>query len=116
MSFLYPRTINIHRPAVADGTGALPYQGETAVAESTTLLSLPASIQHRSGKGSGNTGLPADAPKKADWYIFIPAHAACLGSVTENDIVIDDLGKRYQIIAAYWNSLGYRIAAELLQM
>lgn len=117
MSFIYPRTIDVHRPNSTPGeAGAVAYQGETAANESVLLQQLGASIQHRSGKGSGNTGLPADAPKKADWYIFIPSCDASLGSISENDIIIDDLGKRYQIIAAYWNSLGYRIAAELLQM
>lgn len=116
MPFIYSRTINIHRSAVPDGTGLLVYQGEDKSLEDATLQALPASIQHRSGKGSGTGGLPADAPKKADWYIFIPAYAACDGSITENDIAIDNLGKRYQIIAAYYNSLGYRLSAELLQM
>lgn len=60
--------------------------------------------------------LPADTPVRADWYIFVPRHAAHLGSITERDILTDDLGKRYQVIAAYWNSLGFRIACELLQM
>lgn len=116
MSFLYPRLIDVHRPNVSSGAGAQPYQGVTAANESVLATGLPASIQHRSGKGAGNTGLPADAPKKADWYIFIPASAAALGSISENDIIVDDLSKRYQVIAAYWNSLGFRLAAELLQM
>lgn len=117
MSFLYPRTVDVHRPNSTPGqAGAVAYQGETMANESVLLTGLPASIQHRSGKGAGNTGLPADAPKKADFYIFIPRCSAALGSISENDVVIDDLGKRYQIIAAYWNSLGYRISAELLQM
>lgn len=114
MSFLYPRTVSVRRPNPQTGTGAIGYGGETAANETQLLAGLPASIQHRSGKGKQGGSLPADAPSRADWYIFI--RAPNLGDITENDIVVDDLGKRYQVIAGYWNSLGYRVSAELLQM
>lgn len=116
MSFLYPRLVSFRRPNPNAGTGALPYSGETSANESTLLngTKYPASIQHRSGRGGPPGNLPADAPSKADWYIFVRMPA--LGALTERDIVTDDLGKRYQITAAYWNSNGYRISAELLEM
>lgn len=116
MSFLYPRTVTVRRPNPQTGTGAIGYGGETAANETALLFgqAFPASIQHRSGKGKQGGSLPADAPSRADWYIFI--RAPNNGDITENDIIVDDLGKRYQVIAAYWNSLGYRVSAELLQM
>jgi hypothetical protein len=114
MSFMYPRTISVKRPATNSGTGAIGYGGELPSTETSILSGMAASIQHRSGQGRTVTGLPADAPKGADWYIFVPKAAE--GSITENDIITDDLFKRYQVIAAYWNSLGYRVAAQLLRM
>jgi hypothetical protein len=114
MSFLYPRTVSIRRPTAQTGVGALAYSGETEANESTVATGLRASIQHRSGRGQRGY-LPADAPNRAEFYIFIPKSDLAEGATTERDIVVDDLGKRYQISAAYWNSLGYRLYAELLQ-
>lgn len=116
MSFLYPRLVSIRRPNPQTGTGAIGYGGETAANETALFAGTKyaASIQHRSGKGKQGGMLPADAPSRADWYIFI--RMPNLGDITENDIIVDDLGKRYQTIAAYWNSLGFRVSAELLQM
>ena len=115
MSFIYPRTISVKRPAANSGTGSIGYGGEIPSTETAIASGLPASIQHHSGQGRTVTGLPADAPKGADWYIFLKA-AVAEGTITENDIVIDDLGKRYHVIAAYWAPLGYRRATTLLRM
>lgn len=114
MSFLYPRTIAVHRSNTQTAVGALNYSGETETDEKVITSGLPASIQHRSGKGLRG-GLPADAPNKAEWFIFIPAANAGIGLISERDIIVDELGKRYMISAAYWNVLGYRLYAELLQ-
>jgi hypothetical protein len=117
VSFLYPRTVTIRRPnpPATAAIGALAYQGVTAANETVILTGLPASIQHASGKGQHGY-LPSDASHKADWYVYIPAAAAPLGAIAERDIVVDDLGKRYQVAAAYWNSLGHRLFVELLQI
>jgi hypothetical protein len=116
MSFLYPRVVSIRRPATQTSVGAVGYSGETKALETTIATNLPASIQHRSGRGTHRDELPADPSNKAAWYIFIPKQYASLGLITERDIVVDDLGKRYQVSAAYFSSLGYRLYGELLQV
>jgi hypothetical protein len=116
MSFLYPRTVSIHRPTPNTGAGALGYSGETAANETVVLTGLPASIQHRGARGKAPGNLPADAQSGADWYVFIPAANAALGTIAERDIVVDDIGKRYQVIAAYASPLGHRLAVTLLEM
>src|SRR5262249_16656168 len=113
---LYPRIISIRRPISVASVGLVAYSGEVETNESTLFTGLPASIQHRSGRGSHGANLPADTPNRADFHIFVPRAAAALGSVQERDIIVDDIGNRYQVIAAYWNSLGYRLFAELLQV
>jgi hypothetical protein len=115
VSFLYPRTIAIHRPATATTVGAQGYSGETAAVESVIIVDIPASIQQAPSRGSPEGGLPADSPMTASWKIFIPKSAAALGLIQNRDVVIDDLGARYVVIANYWNSLGYRLFAQLLQ-
>lgn len=116
MSFLYPRTITITRPNPTNTVGAAPYSGEVRSDETTIVMGLPASIQHRrKGSSTHGTELPSDAPR-TDWVIFIPKSQAARGLIAERDIVTDDLGKRYQVAAAYWDSLGYQLPVSLLQV
>lgn len=115
MSFLYPRIISITRPNPTATVGAAPYSGEVRSDESTVAMGLPASIQHRRKGMSGHTELPSDAPR-TDWVVFIPKSQAARGLIQERDIVTDDLGKRYQVGGAYWDSLGYQLPCTLLQV
>lgn len=113
MSFIYPRIVSITRPNPTTVVGAAPYSGEVRTDESPIAKGLSASIQQRRKNAASHGELPSDAPR-TDWAIFIPKRAATLGLITERDIVTDDLGKRYQVSAAYWDSLGYQLLATLL--
>lgn len=115
MSFLYPRVISVRRPNAQTGTGTLPYGGAQATNETVILSGLPASIQQK-GQTSTETNLPSDPKGGAPrWRIFIPKGSAALGQIVERDIIVDDLSKRYQVIAAYWGSLGYNLLTSLLE-
>ncbi len=117
MGFLYPRTVSVRRQNPIAGVGSVPYFGETPANESNVAKgqNLPATIQFKKARGAHREGLPADAPGRTEWRIMIRASAAPLGLIAERDIIVDDLGKRYVVIAAYWNSLGYALDTELLQ-
>lgn len=109
MSFLYPRTVSIKRQTSVSGVGALGYGGETLATESFVATGLRAAIQSSSNAARSEL-LPGSA-RGSSWYIFVRAK---LGSITERDVVVDDLGKRYQVTSAYYNSLGYKLTADLL--
>lgn len=110
MSFLYPRTVSVKRQVPASGVGALGgYGGETLATESVIMTGLSASIQSSSNAARSEL-LPGSA-RGSSWTIFLHAK---LGSITERDTVVDDLGKRYQVTSAYYNSLGYKLTADLL--
>lgn len=113
MSFLYPRIVSITRPNPTTTVGAAPYSGEVRTDETTLFMGLPASIQQRRKNSASHAEIPSDSPR-TDWAIFIPKRAAPLGSIAERDIVTDDLGKRYQVSAAWWDSLGYQLQVTLL--
>lgn len=117
LAFIYPRTISIRRPsAPATGAvGAQPYQALVPADESVIASGLPASIQEKGRAGRGDVGLPADTTQATIWQIFIPGASAALGGIQNRDIVVDDLGNRYQVIAAYWNSLGFKLKVTLLE-
>lgn len=115
MSFLYPRTIAIHRPAGQPGSGRLPYGGQVQGDELEIAKDIPASIQERKELGNNLTGLPSDTKTPTHW-IFVPRGKLANGTVKTGDIAIDELGIRYQISAPYWDSLGYRMSAITLEV
>lgn len=114
MSFMYPRTASFHRPGAQSGVGAQPYGGATVSKETPVVTNVPCSIQERR-EGSNNTvGLPGDA-QRPTWYVYAPKKALALGVVRERDIMIDDLGIRYQVIAPYVDSLGPRLTVATME-
>lgn len=116
MSFIYPRTIAITRPAIDTDVGYSPtYSGTEPSTETPVAQDLPASIQMKKERGKPDPGLPADAAAKTFWTVMIPLGAAALGLIQTNDIITDDLGNRYQVNGPYWNSLGYALLTELLE-
>ena len=110
-NFIYPRIISVSRPTQTSGIGALPYQALSSANQTVLFTDLAASIQHR-GSNQLKSGLPADANSGNQWTILFNLPD---GSVWERDIITDDLGKRYQVSTAYWNSLGYQCECERLQ-
>lgn len=112
MSFLYPRRIAISRPqqvsqpGYIDDYGGLDPSKETAVASD-----IPASIQLDRQGQDNRTKLPADG-KATLWRIFFKRPN---GLLMNHDVITDDLGVRYQVLAPYWNSLGYNALCERLE-
>lgn len=110
MSFMYPRRVRFTRPEAQTGIGAVGYGGQTEASEEPIECKIPASIQGRREGQNNPVGLPGDG-KTPTWHVYIPKRALALGTVNNRDIMIDDLGNRYQVIQPYWDSLGYRITA-----
>lgn len=113
MSFMYPRTIAITRSAVADAPSLTPgYSGLDWTAETPVESGIAASIQlDRQGK-ENPAGLPSDV-KVTMWRIFFKRP---LGLLQERDVITDDQGLRYKVIAPYWNSLGYNALCDRLDV
>lgn len=112
---MYDRTISIARPNASSGVAAQGYSGTQPVGESVIMSGLPAEIQLTRRVGKPDPALAADTQSLPGFNILIPAAYATLGQITERDIVIDDLGKRYSVIGAYWNVLGYNLSTALLE-
>lgn len=112
MSFLYPRTITVNRYAVTQATGVVGYNGETDSELTPILEKIPASIQLAAKGSAPPTKLPGDPSKRVYWNILFKAD---LGTVQTDDVIVDELGNRYQVVGPYWNSLGYQCLCELLE-
>jgi len=113
MSFIYNRTVSINRPYISTGAGVVGYSGELPTTETVILTGLPAALQQRVSVRSNQSTVPGDV-QTSGWFVFLPASVAALGQIMQRDIVIDDLGQRYVIVAAYWNSLGYKLTCMIL--
>lgn len=113
MSFIYPRTISIARGAAQSGVGEIGYGGHVQADEDTLFTDIPASIQQKKEGGKPDAGLPGDTAKRTFWRIFFNLPN---GSVNSRDIIIDELGVRYEVMAPYWNSLGYNCLCERLEV
>jgi len=111
MSFLYPRTVSIARTATAATAGLVSYNDLEQ--ETTVASGLEASIQLKKEHGKPAADLPGDALERTLWTIFIPNQPITL--IQSRDVVIDETGVRYQILAPYWNSLGYNLLTERLE-
>ena len=113
MSFLFPRTISITRPAKQAGVGAIGYGGQTPSTETPVASGVGASIQLRKDGKPPDGGLPGDISKRTLWRIMFNLPP---GTVHDRDIITDEQGLRYQVLAPYWNSLGYQVLAERLEV
>jgi len=112
MSFLFPQTITISRPAGQTQVGAVGYGGEIPGTETVVLSGVPASIQAKKEIGLPLSELPAAAARRTFWNVLFRAP---LGTLKDRDIITDDQGVRYQVTAAYWTPLGYSALCERLE-
>jgi len=113
-SFIYPRTVAFHRPADQGGAGRIGYGGQIIGDETPIASGIPASIQERKDGPANPLHLPTDA-QKPNYYVFIPRRKLANGTVQSRDVMIDDLGNRYQVVAPYWDSMGYRLSVVSLE-
>ncbi|OCJ12474.1 hypothetical protein A6U86_05480 [Rhizobium sp. AC27/96] len=116
MSFMYPRTIAVTRPTGQTGVGNVGYSGVLKSTETPVVSGIPANIQAKTTMARTYAGsLPAAPPGPIVWRVFIPLRAVANGVILDRDIITDDLGERYQVEAAYWNSMGWNIACIRLE-
>lgn len=116
MSFLYPHTASFHHPAAQTGVGAVGYGGQTVGTETAIsgAQNVRCSIQERREGQVSRVGLPGDGTVPTH-YVFIPKSALADGTLKSRDILVDGWGRRYQVLAPYWDSLGYRLTALTLE-
>lgn len=112
MSFLYPRTIQISRQNRDAAVGAQPYSGVTEVNETLIVSGVAAHIQSDRQGTAPIAKLAADAAGESTWKIIFRLPR---GTVQTRDIITDDLGNRYQVIAPDWGPLVTTCRAQLLQ-
>lgn len=124
---LYPRLVEIRREkseaSSSTTVGLVGYSGAeidpypaNQSGEEVLYTKIPANIQAGSARARRGTGpLPQDAVTNPQWDIYIPITALALGAVQARDIVVDDLGVRYQVGQPYCNLLGWKLRCIALE-
>jgi hypothetical protein len=112
MSFLYPHVVAITRPAAQTGAGAQPYGGLSPTTETAVASGLSASIQLATAGKTNPANLPGDV-EVSNYKIF--SRQIGKGLVHDRDIVTDEQGWRYQVLSAYWDSLGANLYTKRLE-
>lgn len=120
---VYSRTISINHPNPVAAPGAVNvatlvtnYSGVTEANEAVLFSGIPASIQYKDRDLRPTAPLPADSMRPGGWNIYIPLSAGIVaGQINEDDIVVDDVGRRYQIEAAYPHILGWKLHCRFLK-
>jgi hypothetical protein len=113
MSFLYPRLVSLARQNADNAIGEQPYSGETPSTETVIVSGLAARIQADRQGTVPVAKLPSDTAGQSIWLILIKK--AALGLVVPRDILIDDLGNRYQVISAEWAQFETTCRSQILE-
>lgn len=119
-SLLYPqpvalwwcnRTISVTRPTLGNVAGVSPYSGDTTAAQAPVMAGWPC---FQTMVGSGSTGKPTGMKLPSDaqlpLVVFRLSFAAPLAQF--NDVITDDLGRRYYTHMVDQSPLGYTITAQ----
>ncbi|MDE3023757.1 MAG: hypothetical protein KGI54_18230 [Pseudomonadota bacterium] len=99
-------TINIVRTTQQNAVGAIAYGGDTAANETPIMTGWPCSILIGGRARRNDLNLPGDVDSPG-WVILIPAYP---GTIIKNrDIITDENGQRYIVIANEQTDLGWRL-------
>lgn len=114
-SFLYPRRVKFFRPCAESTVGAAPYQGLTRGKEAALFegCEFRAGVQWRADGSAPSAKLPGDAPRGGFWEVLVLGLKP--GDVRDRDIVVDDVGVRYQVYADYITPINAQLKCQRLE-
>lgn len=113
MSFLRPHTISIRRPTTPSGTSPLGYQGLRKQDEVVVATGIKANIAASRESRPVTSGLPSAVMFRTLYKIVFDGKD---GLVRNRDVIVDQNGRRYQVLSVSWGSLGFSVLGELLEV
>lgn len=116
MSFMFPRTISVRRPNnnVSPVVGAVGYGGADPAQETVIISNLSAAIDFDRFGRQDPGNLPTDS--KLPFYIVSmpPNQGVTVSTISQNDVVVDDLGRRYQVTGQTYTAIGVQLYVQQL--
>jgi hypothetical protein len=101
------RTVSVFRPEEQAGVGLGPYGANTAANQTLLVSGRPCSILQGTKGEKSESNLPGDT--RSPWWTILMPYAGV--DLTMDDILIDDLSRRYVLSSVELSDLGYRITA-----
>lgn len=100
------RTLTVLRPQQQTGVGGVGYGGNTSVGESVLMQGWPASVLQGTKGERTEAMLPGDV--RSPWWItLMPAYSGVV--LRSDDIMTDELNRRYVISSAELTGAGWRL-------
>ncbi len=106
---LCTHVVDIRRPQIQTGVGALPYGGDTDATETLLMGQWPCSILAKGSGAPGEGKLPADV-NSAQWEVLLPAYSGV--TLRFGDVLLDNMNRRLVIGVAELTALGWRLNAQ----
>lgn len=103
------RVVDLSRPHGVDHVGAQPYGGESLSSADVLATGFPASILQGTKGEKNAVNLPGDV-RSPWWSVLLPNLPGAV-YLRADDIMTDDLGRRYKISSAEQTDLGWRMSA-----
>lgn len=109
-----PRLVTISRePQIAAGN--VGYRAMLQSQEVVVFTDIPASIQYVMRGPDPVAKVPSDRVGRGLWRAFLEGESIPTGSIHRDDIMTDDLGRRWKVNEPSWGSLNIvQLEAELL--
>jgi hypothetical protein len=101
------RVVSISRTAGQNGFGLGAYGADTAATETTLIAGRPCSILQGTKGEKSESNLPSDT--RSPWWLILMPYAGV--DITFDDIITDDLGRRYIVSSPERTALGWRLTA-----
>ena len=114
MTFLTPSQISISRPDADDLAGEQPYGGVQGANETVLISGIAAHIQLDRQGTTPVAKIPADAAGESIWKVIYKSRLA-RDIARTGDVITDQLGNRYQVIAADGGPLSTTCRCQILQ-
>lgn len=115
-NFMFPRTLTLRRPNnnVTPAAGQVGFGGAEPIQETVILTGLIAAIDFDRFGRQDPGNLPTDS-KLPFYFINIAPNAQLAeNTIQQNDILQDDLNRRYQVVGVTWTSIATTVYGMLL--
>lgn len=116
-SLLFPRTISIRRPNnnTTPVAGSVGYGGADPIQETVIASGLSAAITFDRFGRQDPGNIPTDS--KLPFYIIaMPPNQVPIGTIVQNDVVVDDFARRYQVCGLTDTGIGTELYAMQLMV